>query len=176
MNSKIVGAFLNDKLVAGYMLVTSPKFRSLMFVSDEIRKNDAFFKNDEYEMMEVNGLGIGPSLKKPSLQIRVCMNLIKDIFFARKKFVLLMRNSRNLNMERFLNMANPTNIYEGQPSILGSQKTHDSIQVSYTSRWSIVLNIHKYLLELRSRQSRAAKFVSRQNYTRSSDRDSAELA
>ena len=94
LSCNIVGVFLQNRLAAGYMLVTKPTFRSLMFVPDEVKKEHSFFKNDDFEMMEVNGLWIGPSLKTPNLQLRVWSKLILDIFRSRKKFVLLMRNSQ----------------------------------------------------------------------------------
>ena len=155
--SKIVGVFLHKKMVAGYMIVTQPSFRSVLFVPDEIKAISSFFNIDQFEMMEVNGLWIGPGLKTPSLQIRVWLHLIKDIFSCRKKYVLLMRNIRNRNMERFLGMANPNSLYKGAPVLMAGDVTHQAIEVSYTTRWSIVLNTHKYLLELLHRQRRAAR-------------------
>lgn len=154
-NSKIVGAFLHEKLVAGYMLVTQPEFRSLMFVPDESKRDLNFFDKDPYEMMEVNGLWIGPSLKTPGLQVKVWMNLIKELFLCRKKYVLLMRDVRNTSMERFLNMANPETLFAGAPLVMAGERTHSEIHVSFTTRWKIVLNAHKYFLELRSRRQRA---------------------
>lgn len=157
--SRVVGVFLHNKLVAGYMLVTSPDFRSLLFVPDVVKKSEQFFANDSFEMMEVNGLWISPSLKTPTLQVRVWANLIKDIFLARKKYVLLMRHSKNRNMEKLTNMANPKIIFSGRPQLLGNDNTHESIEVSFTTRWSIVLNSHKYVRELIRRQRKAAKFA-----------------
>ena len=54
--------------------------RSLLFVPDEAKRNNKFFKNEEFEMMEVNGLWIGPALKSPSMQLKGWGHLIKDIF------------------------------------------------------------------------------------------------
>ncbi len=157
--SKVVGVFLHDRIVAGYMLVTAPAFRSLLFVPDKVKAEDPLFANDEFEMMEVNGLWISPSLKTPNLQVRVWAHLIKDIFFARKKYVLVMRNSKNRVMEKLTNMANPTIIYKGRPQLLGGENTHESIEVGFTTRWSIVLNSHRYIKELWRRQRKAAKFA-----------------
>ena len=150
--SKIVGTFLQEKLVAGYMLVTRPDYRSLLFVPDEIKKSHKFFSNDTFEMMEVNGLWIGPSLRKPSQQLRVWAHLIIDVFLCKKKYVLLMRNTKNKSMERFMNMSLPSEIYQGPPSLMAGEKTHNSIQVSYTTRWKLMMNAHKYLGELVRRQ------------------------
>lgn len=157
-NSKIIGAYKSGKLVAGYMLVTQPGFRSLLFVPDKVKSRHSFFKNDQFEMMEVNGLWIGPALKKPSEQMRVWMQLIKDIFVCRKNFVLLMRDARNKNMERFMGMAHPIEIYEGEPWQMAGERTHSKIQVGYTTRWKIILNSHKYLAELFDRQRRATAY------------------
>lgn len=156
-NGKIVGAFLQDKLVACYMLITKPSFRSKLFVPDAVKSSHEFFKKDEYEMMEVNGLWIGPSLKKPSMQVRVWFEMVKDIFLAKKKYVLLMQNSNNRCMKKYLSMANPTVLYKGQPQLMPGERTHKTIEVSFTTRWSIVINCYKYLAEFRNRQRRVSK-------------------
>ena len=175
--SKIVGAYKSGKLVAGYMLVTKPGFRSLLFVPDAEKAINPFFQNDQFEMMEVNGLWIGPALKTPTQQMRVWMELIKDIFVCRKNYVLLMRDARNKNMERFMGMAHPSEIYEGEPWTIAGENTHNRIQVSYTTRWKIVLNSHKYVAELFSRQRRASAYNKHRNLARHLDQPSgAELA
>lgn len=173
---KIVGGFLHNKMAAGYMLVTSPEYRSLIFVPDQVRNSHSFFRKNTYEMMEVNGLWIGPALKTPKLQFQVWAKLIKDIFYSRKKYVLLLRNSRNRNMQRFLNMANPISIYEGAPQLIGDEKTHESIQVSYTTRWKIVLNAHRYFREYFNREKRATKFTKNRKSEPQLDQSRVELA
>lgn len=173
---KVVGAFLNDKLVATYMLVVKPDFRSIMFVPDKDKQANSFFKTDRFEMMEVNGLWIGPSLKKPSMQMRVWLHLIKDIFLARKKYVLLMRDSRNKSMERFFNMSNPQSLFLGSPMLMAGESSHSKIEVSYTTRWSLLFNSHKYLLELRNRQRRLDEFNKNQAYARELKNSNVELA
>ncbi len=175
-NSKIVGVFLQGQLSACYMLITKPGLRSLLFVPDEIKKSHKFFKNETFEMMEVNGLWIGPALKSPSLQLRVWWHLIQDIFMSKKRFVLLMQNSNNKCMERFMNMANPAHLYEGAPSNMAGECTHKTIRVSVTTRWNIVLNAPKYLRELLQRQQRAQVFSQKQNYLRSLKQTESEFA
>jgi len=59
---------------------------------------------------------------------------------------------------------------------MAGESTHKKIQVSYTTRWSIVLNIPKYLLELRRRQLRAGQFDKEHAYTRVLKNTDAELA
>ena len=173
--SQVVGVFLHDRLVAGYMLVTSPAFRSLLFVPDQVKKQHDLFVEDEYEMMEVNGLWISPALKTPLLQVRVWARLIRDIFSARKKYVLLMRHSGNKTMKNLSSMANPKTIFQGTPQILGSDKTHDSIEVAYTTRWSIVLNSHKYFVELLRRSRKAAKFAAQRKSANNLHHPAAKL-
>lgn len=175
--SKIVGVYSANKLVAGYMIVTQPTFRSLLFVPDKIRTSHEFFNNEHFEMMEVNGLWIGPALKTPSQQLRVWFKLVTDIFLSRKNYVLLMRDARNKTMDRFLSMAHPTKIYAGAPLLMSGQTTHSEIEVSYTTRWKIVLNFHKYFIELLRRQKRAnlfAKSRGANNTTRAPESDLAQ--
>lgn len=155
--SIIVGVFLHDKLVAGYMLVTNGSFRSLMFVPDSLKRTEHFFATDSFEMMEVNGLWIGPALKTPLMQFRVWRRLILDIFRCRKRYVLLMHNSKNQNMKRFLQMANPTPLYGGSPQLMAGADTHQTIDVCFTTRWKILMNSHKYFIEFLQRQKRASK-------------------
>ena len=126
--SKIVGVYYRNRLAAGYMLVTKPNFRSLLFVPDSVKTSNNFFKNESFEMMEVNGLWIGPSLKTPKMQMRVWMQLIKDVFFCRKRYVLLMRDARNRTMEKFMGMANPVNLYTGASQQMAGEKTHNSME------------------------------------------------
>lgn len=175
-NSKVVGVFYQGQLSACYMLVTRPKFRSLLFVPDQAKQSSALFENEEFEMMEVNGLWIGPSLKSPTLQLRVWGHLIRDIFMSKKRFVLLMQNSNNKCMEKFMSMANPKCIYEGEPLVMAGEKTHKKIRVSFTTRWSIVLNVPKYLRELYQRQQRAQDFSRKQDYLRSLKHSKSEFA
>lgn len=165
--SKIVGAFLHNQLAACYLLVTRPGFRSLTFVPDSALASSDIANLDSYEMMEINGLWIGPSLKKPSLQIKVWMHLAFDVFSSRKKYVLLMRDFRTKTMKKFMDMTNPTSIYEGNPQLMAGEKTHKQIQVSYTTRWNFVVNIYKCILELWNRQRRANAFNKEQNLVRS---------
>lgn len=157
-SSKIVGAFLRDKMVAGYMLVTKPSFRSLLFVPDAIKKSHEFFKNDLYEMMEVNGVWIGPSVKTPKMQYQFWMKLLAEVFFAKKKYLLLMSNARNKNIEYLHSLADPEILYEGSPNLMVGDKSHLSIRVGYTTRWKAVMNIPKYWLELKKREQRAKAF------------------
>lgn len=175
-NSQIVGVFLREQLSACYMLVTRPSFRSLLFVPDQAKRENKFFENDTFEMMEVNGLWIGPALKNPILQLKVWANLIKDIFLSKKRFVLLMQNSSNKCMERFMNMANPKELFQGEPMAMAGERTHKTIRVSYTTRWSIILNAPKYLNELYQRQQRADSFSRKQEYVRSLKQTESEFA
>ena len=48
-SSEIVGMFRGDSMIGGYMLVTKPIFRSLMFVPDDVKRENSFFRNNEYE-------------------------------------------------------------------------------------------------------------------------------
>lgn len=174
--SKIVGVFLSGRLAAGYMLVTHPAFRSLLFVPDAMKASHDFFRNEQFEMMEVNGLWIGPSLKTPLSQLRVWFRLVADIFACRKNYVLLMRNAKNKSMDRFMSMAYPTKLYQGEPTLLSGNKTHTNIQVSYTTRWKIVLNFHKYLFELLRRQKQAASFARNRAESAGTSKSKVELA
>lgn len=174
--SKIVGVFLRNQLSACYMLITDPAFRSLLFVPDQVRDENTFFRNESFEMMEVNGLWIGPALRNPRMQLKVWAHLIMDIFMSKKRYVLLMQNSNNKCMERFMNMANPTRIYEGEPLARAGETTHKAIRVSFTTRWSIVLNAPKYLNELFQRQQRAIVFSKKQNYLRTLKESNSEFA
>ncbi len=153
-NAKIVGAYINGHLAAGYMLVTKPDFRTLMFVPDRIKRTDPFFKKSSYEMLEVNGLWVGPAIKTPKLQLRFWSALIFDIFFARKKYLLLMSSLKNKPIQKLHNMANPAVLYEGAPYLASGQSSHSEIRVSYTTRWKLLLNFPRYLGEINSRNQR----------------------
>lgn len=164
--SKIVGVFLHGNLSGGYMLVTKPSFRSTMFVPDAIKKENAFFKNDSYEMMEVNGLWIGPSIKTPQMQFRIWLKMVADIFMSKKKFLLLMCDTRNENIKKLHGLTNPEFIYEGSPSLMPGVESVTSVKISYTTRWRMVLGIPKYVKQLKQRERRAQASMARRALAR----------
>ncbi|HJO11069.1 MAG: hypothetical protein QGG67_16370 [Gammaproteobacteria bacterium] len=167
-NGKIVGVFIHKQLVAGYMLITKPGFRSLLFVPEKIKNSHRLFLKDQYEMMEVNGLWISPTVKTPHMQYKIWINLVKDIFFSRKKYLLLMCDANNKTIEHIHSLTSPEPLYEGKPNIMAGEKTHTSIRVSYTTRWNIVLNIPKYWMELKSRERRAKESARQRDLARTS--------
>ena len=136
------------------MLITKPDYRTLMFVPDKLKREHAFFRNSEYEMMEINALWLGPRIKTPQMQLRFCTSLIMNIFFCRKKYLLLLSNTKNKTILKLVNMANPTILYEWPPQLAGAQSTHQSIRVGYTTRWSILLHFPRYLREIADRKRR----------------------
>lgn len=166
MRSKIIGAFKGNEMVGGYMLVTKPQFRSLMFVPDEVKGSHVFFQNDQYEMMEVNGVWISAALKSAVDQYRIWINLIWDIFLARKKFVLLMADLRNGNVKNIHSLTNPELLYEGPPMLMSGVQSHSTIRVSVTTRWQMVLNIPRYWMEYKSREKRFNKRLKQRAYSR----------
>jgi len=133
MRSTIVGAFKGEEMIGGYMLVTRPQFRSLMFVPDQVKQDGKFFKNDQFEMMEVNGVWISAAVKSASDQYRFWMKMIVDIFMARKKFILLMADLRNANVRNIHSMTNPELLYEGPPHADGrcAEPLHDMCQLHH---------------------------------------------
>ena len=153
-NSKLVVVRQNDKLVAGYMIVTKPPFRSIAFVPDGVAIKNSFFRNSIHDMIEVNGFWISPAVKSPYSQLRIWWQLAFDVFSERKNFVLLMRNEKNSNMQKFFCMVNPTNLYLGSPQLMAGESSHEKISVSYCTRWQLVKNLHRYAWELFHRQSR----------------------
>ena len=155
--SRIIAGFVGDEMVAGYMLVTRPEYRSLMFIPDEVRSSHEFFRNDEYEMMEVNGVWIGPSLKTASERFQVWINMIWDTFMCKKQYVLMMSNARNENMKHLHSLTATQMVYEGPPMLMAGQKTHSTIRLSYTTRWQLLLSIPRYYMEYKSRERRFNK-------------------
>ncbi len=155
--STVVGAYRGEEMVAGYMLVTKPAFRSLLFVPDAVKKENAFFRNDEYEMMEVNGLWIGAGVRSAKEQFGIWLHMLRDVFMCRKKYVLLMADTRNVNICKIHNLMGKQELYQGPAHSLASMKTHDTISVGYATRWSLVMNLPKYLAEYRNRQRKSSR-------------------
>jgi len=167
MRSTIVGAFKGDDMIGGYMLVTKPQFRSLMFVPDQVKEEMSFFRNDQFEMMEVNGVWISAAVKSASDQYRFWMKMLVDVFMARKKFILLMADLRNGNVRNIHSMTNPELLYEGPPMLMAGAQSHSTIRVSYTTRWQMILNLPRYFMEYRSRERRSSKRLKQREYSRS---------
>lgn len=153
-NAKVVGAYIGSSLSGGYLLVTRPEFRALMFVPDKCKRTHAFFRNDDYEMMEVNALWVGHAFKTPTMQLRFWTHLVFDIFFTRKKYLLLMSNPKNKAIQSIHKMTNPTILYQGAPELMQGQTSHEEIRVSYTTRWNLLLNFPRYLREAGVRRRR----------------------
>lgn len=155
---KVVGVFLHNRLVGGYMLVSDPPFRSLLFVPDTTKRKSSSLSSNPDDFLEVNGLWLSAGLKSPELQLAVWFHLVANIFLCKKKFVLLLRNSQNQAMKRLMNLAKPELLYDGAPQIMAGESTHERIQVSVTSRWNILMFSYKYWFELKERQRRARSF------------------
>lgn len=155
--ARIVAAYKGNRMVAGYMLVTRPDYRSLMFVPDEVREQHPFFKNDQYEMMEVNGLWIGAGLRRASDQFRIWLHMLRDVFLCRKKYVLLMADTRNTNIGRIHGLMGSKEIYQGSPMLRAGSETHSSIRVGYTTRWTLIRNLPRYISEYRNRAGKARR-------------------
>jgi hypothetical protein len=124
-----------------------------MFVPDSIKNSNDFFKNSQHDMLEVNGLWIGPTLKTPQQQFRVWRHIAMKVITSRKKYVLLMSNSKNKNIQHLHGLINSVPIYEGAPNLMVGDESHETIRVGFTTPWSIVLNAPKYLKELSQRQT-----------------------
>ena len=165
-NSKIIGVYIKNKLVGGYMLVTKPGFRSLLFVPDAVKKSNPFFLKDQYEMMEVNGLWLGPQIKTARAQFSVWMRLMMDVINSRKNFILLMGDARNRNIEHIHGLTGPIALYEGAPFLFGDTTSHEKVRVSFTTRWKIIRNLPKYWMEYREREQRAKLLANHRNYSR----------
>lgn len=175
-NSHIIGAFLHDKLVAGYMIVTKSGYRSLMFVPDSVKKSNEFFQNSQNDMLEVNGLWIGPTLKSPLQQFRVWLHLAMKVITSRKEYVLLMSNSKNKNIQFLHGLLDSVLVYEGAPNLMVGDESHETIRVGFTTPWTIVLNAPRYLKEVWKRQQRAHVFLQKQTDLRSLKHSKSEFA
>lgn len=163
-NSQTIGVFLHDKLVAGYMIVTKPGYRSLMFVPDEVKKSNKFFQSSQHDMLEVNGLWIGPSIKTPQQQFRVWFHMAMKVITSRKKYVLLMSNSKNKNIQALHGLIKSVPIYEGSPNLMVGDESHETIKVGFTTPWDCFACIPKYWVAVvKNRQRRLRlKMISKQ--------------
>lgn len=161
-NSKVIGIFLQNKMVAGYMVVTKPGFRSLMFVPDDIKKSNKFFNSDQNDMLEVNGLWIGPAVKKPQMQFRIWLDIAKNVIFSRKKYLLLMSSSKNKNIQSLHALIDPETLYEGSPNLMSGDESHENIHVSFTTPWNCFRAIPKYWMVVSKNRQRRVKIAAKQ--------------
>lgn len=164
--STFVAGFKGDEMVGGYMMVTKPEYRSLMFVPDAVRAEHEFFKNDSYDMMEINGVWMSAALKTAAEQFSIWLHLILNTFKCRKQYVLLMANQRNSNIRHIHAMTGAKDIYEGAPMLMSGEKSHSTIRVSYTTRWSLLLNVPRYWFEYKSRERRLHRRLKQRAFSR----------
>lgn len=164
--SIFVAGYKGEEMVGGYMLVTRPEFRSLMFVPDQVRQSHPFFNNDSYDMMEINGVWMSAKLKTASEQFQIWVHLILNAFKCRKQFILLMANQRNINIRHIHAMTGAVDIYEGPPMLMSGDKSHSTIRVSYTTRWTFLMNLPRYWMEHKSRERRMARRLKERRYAR----------
>lgn len=164
--SEVIAGFKGGEMVCGYMLVTEPSYRSLMFVPDDVKSTHPFFKHDSYDMMEINGVWISASLKEVSEHFTVWMRMVWDILKCRKQYILLMANQRNTNIRNVHAMTGATDLYEGAPMLMAGDNSHANIRVSYTTRWAFLVNLPRYLLEYKRRERRAELRIKQRVYTR----------
>lgn len=162
--SEVIAGFKGSDMVCGYMLVTEPSYRSLMFIPDDVKNTHPFFKNDSYDMMEINGVWISASLKEISEHFRVWMRMVWDILKCRKQYILLMANKRNTNIRNVHAMTGATDLYEGEPMLMAGVNSHASIRVSYTTRWAFLMNLPRYWLEYKRRERRSGRRIKQRVY------------
>jgi len=174
-SNKVVGVFLHERLVGGYIIVTTPPFRSTMFVPDSIKLSDPFFGKDLYDSMEVNGVWISPSVKSAKQQFQIWKQLLKDVVLCKKKYILLMRNANNRNVDRIHRLTSPIQIYRGRPALLPGHQTHGEICISYTTRWRLLLGFQRYWQEYRHREKRQKVDIEQNIYKPSNLKDTSSV-
>ena len=86
---------------------------------------------------------------------------------AKKKYLLLMSNMKNRNIEYLHSLTNPEILYQGSPKLMAGDNSHEMIRVAYTTRTRALLNFPKYWVELRNREQRAQVFDDQRKLTRS---------
>lgn len=89
-----------------------------------------------------------------------------DVFFTKKKYVLLMANLRNGNVKNIHSLTNPELLYEGPPMLMAGSASHSTIRVSFTTRWQMVMNIPRYWMEYKNREKRSSKRLKQRAYSR----------
>ncbi len=80
--------------------------------------------------------------------------------------MLLMANQRNINIRHIHAMTGVQDIYVGEPMLMSGEKNHSTIRVSYTTRWSLLMNLPRYWLEYKSREHRFVRRLKQREFTR----------
>jgi hypothetical protein len=82
-----------------------------MFIPDSVKNTHPLFKNDSYDMMEINGVWISASLKEVLEHFTVWMRMVWDILKCPKHYILLRANKRNTNFRNVHAMTAATDLY-----------------------------------------------------------------
>lgn len=134
-------------LVGGYALVTTPPYRGVVFLPDDIRKNHWFFRSISLDnVLEVNGVWLERNVR---LSIMDCYTFWREVIHSmgatHKRYILVWYNSLNKHLCRFYSRVSMELIYSGRSAPNGNQVTHPEICVAYTTRWKLYWSLVRHL-------------------------------
>lgn len=176
----IYGCFDTDnRLVGGYTLVTTPPYRGIVFLPDEIRSGHWLFDSVSLNnVLEVNGLWLERNVRMSAPDwYSFLWKLVHSLGQTRKRYILVWYNNLNKHLRRFYGRMQKEVIYTGCSQPNGAERTHPEICVAYTTRWKLYCSLLKHLPKLlRIRFAKFRRGFNSERGTRATERQSEDGA
>lgn len=136
---KVFGAYVDNQLVGGFMVITEPSYRSLMFVPDHVKDEDPILKSNSIrDFVEVNGFWIENRYRATNLSTKIWLSIRKEVLRANKTYLLLMYNAENKGLAKIYANMKPKRIYLGPARVMANQVTHNNIAVCAVHRTDFI--------------------------------------
>lgn len=136
-----------EQMVGGYMLVTEPPYRGVVFLPDEIKNTHWFFQTvSPHRMIEVNAVWLNPHVRLDAWEWYIFWwRIVRSIRAQGRPYVLVWYNLLNSHLHRFYGRVQKEVVYTGDAVSGGKGHTHAKICVAYTTPKRLVFTLILYL-------------------------------
>ena len=116
LRSKVFGFYDEDNsLIGGFLIVMAGDLRSLTQLPAKGLIPDHV---DEWDIGEVNGLWLAPTVRKKSISIKFWLHVAKEVIFSGKKHFIYTYTSKKKHLGDIYSNVKPITLFEGETEIL----------------------------------------------------------
>ena len=140
----------NDTMVGGFLLVTEPPYRGVVFLPDRVRETHWLFRTVSGDrMVEVNCVWLEPRLRLSAWDWYVFWwRIVGAIARTGRSCVLVWYNRRNRHLHRFYSRVRKEVIYTGPPGQAAEGRTHAEICVAFSTPENLYFSLIVHLPKL----------------------------